>query len=367
MSFIKDLLGFQDAPPPDPQIGEAAKSNAAIAGRVQDLAETQYADQKAIYDKYLPTLQDSITKSTIAQDKATAQSDSAWADYTQTWKPVEHALATRSLAYGSPDRINQEADRAGATAQEQVDNAQRQTETSLAASGASPEKIASILASGRAMGAKTIAGARYQGSAAAEDKSMGYLDNAARFGRNMPSTGLATAQLASQSGAQAVGGVGSIQQASGAAAQSAAPLFAGAVNANNSVGGLANTSWNQQNAGAQSNNGFIGDLIGAGTKVAGMIYGYGSSRKIKHVGKKVDGKKAALAIEKTPSSHWAYKDGMGDGNTRGRMGPIAEDVAANAPEVSDGHAIDVASHLGLHHAALGSISKRLRALEHSKG
>lgn len=366
MGFLKDLLGFRDAPRPDPLIGKAAEANSAIGSRVQDLAEKQYADQKSIYDKYLPTLQDLIAKSTVAQDKATAQGDSAWADYSATWKPVEQTLASRSLAYGSPDRINQEADRAGAGAQEQVDQAQQETERSLAASGASPEKIASMLASGRAVGAKTVAGARYQGSAAAEDKSMGYLDNAARFGRNMPSTGLATAALASQTGGQVTGGVGALQSAAAVPGQAAAPLFSTAVGANNAAGSLAATRWGQQNAGATSSNGFIGDLYGAQAKAAGMIYP--SSRKLKHVGKKVDGKKAARAIEKTPSSHWAYKKGMGDGSTQARMGPIAEDVAANAPEVSDGHAIDVASHLGLHHAALGSMSKRLRALEeHKKG
>ena len=359
MSFIKSLLGFEDAPPPDPLIGEAAKSNAAIGERMQTLAEKQYADQSAALNEYRPLLKDAIAKSTVAQDKATAQSDSAWADYQTTWRPVEQTLATKSLAYSDPARVEQEAQRAAGMAQTQLDRAQRETEMSLAQAGASPEKTAALLAAGRVSGAKSIGAAEYQGRTDAEAKGMAYLDNAARFGRNMTSTGIETARLAGQTGQQVQSGVGGLQSAISAPAQSAAPLLQGAVNANNAAGSLANTGWNQANAGAQSSNDFIGDIIGAGAKAAGMYFG--SSKKIKRMGKKVDG--ASEAVAKSPAKHWSYKPGEGDGSTKPRMGPTAESLADVAPEVSDGKQVDGIAMLGLHHAAIGDQHKRLKKLE----
>lgn len=359
MGFVKDLLGFEDAPPPDPLIGQAAKSNAEIAGRMQTLAEKQYADQAAALEEYKPLLKEAIAKSTIAQDKATTQSDSAWADYQTTWKPVEQQLAAKSLAYSDPGRVAQEGQRAGGIAQTQLDRAQRETEMSLAQAGASPEKTAALLAAGRVSGAKSIGAAEYQGRSDAEAKGMAYLDNAAKFGRNMTSTGIETARLAGQTGQQVQSGVGGLQSAIAAPAQSAAPLLAGAVSANNSAGSLANTSWNQANAGAQSSNAFIGDLIGAGAKVAGMAFG--SSEKTKDMGPEVDG--ASEAVAKSPSKKWRYKAGEGDGSTKPRMGPTAESLAAAAPEVSDGKQVDGIAMLGLHHAAIGDQHKRLKQLE----
>ena len=68
-----------------------------------------------------------------------------------------------------------------------------------------------------------MAGAQYAGRSAQESKAMAYLDNAARFGRNMTSTGLETARLAGAQTAQAQGGVGGVQGAAGAGAAARTP------------------------------------------------------------------------------------------------------------------------------------------------
>ena len=55
--------------------------------------------------------------------------------------------------------------------------------------------------------------------------------------------------------------------------------------------------------------------------------------------------------------------GLGDGSRAQRMGPMAEDLKREAPGVSDGKTVDPISQLGLHHAAIGNLNKRIRKLE----
>ena len=146
MSLFGDIFhgifGGSDAPPPDPNIGLAAQSNADIGARMQTLAETQYTDQKALLDKYSPMFQDQIQAAIDAQTKSSQQSDDQLADYKTTFRPVEQSLAKQSLAYSDPNRIDQGSACAGGMAQTGVDQAQHQNEQALNMAGAGPEKIA---------------------------------------------------------------------------------------------------------------------------------------------------------------------------------------------------------------------------------
>jgi hypothetical protein len=194
---------------------------------------------------------------------------------------------------------------------------------------------------------------------------MAYLDNASRFGRNMPSTGIATAQLAGQQGGQAVGQVGNLQSITAAPAASISPLLGGALNSNVMAGNLANTNWNEAFQGVKENNNQTVGAWNLAAKIGGTVAGamMASSRKVKHVGKKVRGRSLADAVEKSPSHDWSYKPGQGDGSTQPRMGPTAEALHAVAPTVSDGSTVDIPSMLGMHHGAIGNLNQRLRKVE----
>lgn len=76
---------------------------------------------------------------------------------------------------------------------------------------------------------------------------------------------------------------------------------------------------------------------------------------------------ASEAVEHSPSMRWSYNPGLGDGNTKRRIGPTAESLAAVAPEVSDGDEVDGIAMLGLHHAAIGGHGKRLKRIEKKLG
>lgn len=367
-----------DAPKPDPNIGKAAEANSEIAGRMQDLAERQYTDQKALLDQYSPLLKDLIGKSVTAQDKATQQSDSAWADYTATWRPVEQKLAADSLAYASPERQAQEAQRAASGVAQTFDQARADTRQALQSAGADATTIASLEAAGRLEEAKAKAGASDNARRDVEKAGLAYVDNAARFGRNMTSTGIATAQLAGQSGGQAQGGYGALSAATATPANSAGGLYSGAVGANSAAGNLYLGQYRAQADAAAQQNGIFGDVLGAGAGLLGMstnaagasglgMFGI-SSEKAKKVGKKVDGRKASDAVERTPSKEWSYKPGLGDGNTKPRMGPMAEGLRdATGGVVSDGKMVDFIAMSGMHHAAIGDNSKRLRRIEKQLG
>ncbi|MFM7025395.1 MAG: hypothetical protein ACKOWC_04965, partial [Limnohabitans sp.] len=262
-----DLGG--SAPAVDPAIGEAAKANAAIAGRVTDLAEAQYSDQKALLAEYSPLLKSLIQSNVDAQQTATDQSASQWKSYTDTWQPIEQELAKQSLSMASPARAQQEADRAASTTATQVDRATADGTRTLQAAGASPEKVAAMQAAAGLSGAKAIAGAASGAYRDTEKAGLAYLDNAARFGRNMTSTGIATAQLAGSNGQAATNGIYGLQSATATPAATSGSLFSQAVGANSAAGQLGLANYNAQLQASQANNGFLGDIIGAGAGLLG--------------------------------------------------------------------------------------------------
>lgn len=341
-------------------INAAAQSNAAIAGRQQDLAEKQYADQMALFNEWKPMLTQQLQSSITAQQASTARSDQQWADYLKTWQPVEQQLAQKSLDYASPGRQAQAAQEAAGGVAAQYDTARSSGREDMIRAGLDPSAITSLESSGRLLEAKDKAGAANTARRTVESQGLAYLDNAAKFGRNMTSTGLAAAGLAGQQGGQVQSGYSSLVNATGAPAASASPLFQSAVSANNSSGSLYGNAAGMDAEGSINNSNYwLGTLGGVG-KLYGMAGGFTSSKKAKHIGKKVDTGKAGDDVEDAKVVRWSYKDGHGDGNTKDRMGPTAEDLHRVSPEVSDGKSVDAISMLGLHHAAVGGHNKKLR-------
>lgn len=361
--LVNSVFNRPDAPDTS-GMNAAAQANASIAGRQEDLAEKTYADQMALFNEFKPMLVQQMQSSITEQGKSTARADDQWNNYLTTFRPAEQALVDKSMNWASDSRMTAEANRAGSAVAGQFDRARADTTQTLAMAGASPEKIAALTAAGRLEEAKAVGGAQGNARREVQQQGMAYLDNAARFGRNMTSTGLAAAGLASQQGAQATQGYGNLADASSGPAASASPLFQSAVSANNSAGSLFG---NVANVNAQSNlqdyNATMGTLAGLNKWGQSGSSWFGSSKKTKHRKGKVDGKKAGDAVEKSGAEKWAYKDGLGDGNTKDRMGPMAEDLKRVAPEVSDGERVDAIAMAGLHHAAIGGHNREIRDLK----
>lgn len=232
------LFGDGPAAPDTSGINNAAEKNADIAGRAQTLAETQYADQMKLWNEWSPMLKEQLQKSITAQDASTARSDQQWQDYTKTWQPVEKQLAEKSLAFASPERANQEAATAQAGVAQQYDAARTSSREDMIRAGLDPSAITSLEASGRLLEAKDKAGAANTARRTVESQGLAYLDNAARFGRNMTSTGLAAAGLANQQGSSVQSGYGNLVQAQAAPTAGAIQGLGTAANINQGAGSL---------------------------------------------------------------------------------------------------------------------------------
>ena len=255
-------------------INAAAQSNAAIADRQQTLAEKQYADQMALFNEWKPMLTQQLQSSITAQQASTARSDQQWADYLATWQPVEKQLATQSLNYATPGRQEQAASEAASGVAGQYDAARASSREDMIRAGLDPTSIATMEAPGRPNEAQDKAGAANSARRTVESQGLAYLDNAARFGRNMTSTGLAAAGLAGQQGGQVQSGYTSLVNATGAPAAAASPLFQSAVGANNSAGSLyGNAAGLDADGRINNSNYWLGTLGGIG-KLYGM---YGKS------------------------------------------------------------------------------------------
>lgn len=365
-------LVYSVANRPDPVDTSGLEREAARAGNIADrqqtLAERQYADQLAIFNEFKPMLMQQIQGSLQDQSLSRQRSNQQWDDYMSTWRPAEQALAERSLNWATPGRMQAAADEASSAVAGQYDAQRSQATEDMIRAGLDPSSIAALTASGRALEAKDRAGAATSARRTVESQGMAYLDNAARFGRNMPSTGLAAAGLAGQQGQQVQSNYSGLVNASAAPATAASPLFSSAVNSGSSAGGLyRNIAGMQADSQQQQRDWDMGTLAGlnqwagqGGAARTGNSFGgwFTSSKKTKRVGARV--RNSLQDVEDAKVMRWRYKEGEGDGNTKPRMGPMAEDLKRVAPEVSDGNRVDGVSLLGLHHAAIGEASSKLK-------
>lgn len=337
----------------------AAQANSVVAGRAQDLAEKQYADQKALVDQYTPMFKEQIQKQLAAQDQSMSQSNAQWGQYQQYFAPIEQKLSQQAQEFNTEGRREQAAQQAGAQVAGSFDTARADQNRALETAGVMPGsgKALALDNASRIEEAKASAGAQNNARQQVEMQGISLMDNAARFGRNMPSTGLQTAALAGQQGQQAQGTYGQLSLATAAPGQYANPLFQTALSGNSSAGQLYQTNQGYQFAADKA----YSDAVMGGAAAGAKMYGMYSSKTLKDMGEKVDGKAALALVDASPAFGWSYKPGEGDGSTQDRMGPTAESLAGTP--VSDGTQIDIPSFLGLHHAAIGEQSKRLKRIE----
>lgn len=256
------------------------------------------------------------------QGKSSARSEDLWQSYLTAWKPVQDKFADATLNYDTAQRRETAADNAVSGVTTQFDRGRVDAGRQLTAAGVDPSTIAALDTASRIDQAKAEAGAA----------------NNAR--NEVEKTGLNLLAAGSNLGLNVVQGAGQQSQ-----------IATGTTQAANSV---LNTQGGLQNVNTQNRNAIVGDLFSGAMSLYGM---YSSSKKTKHRAGKLDGLAAAKAVERSPSERWRYKAGMGDGSSKARVGPMAEDLHRVAPGVSNGKQVDGIALAGLHHAAIGGLSK----------
>jgi hypothetical protein len=218
-------MGWTSAPDTSKQDALAAQ-NADVAKEGLAFAKQQYADQKASDAEYDPMYK-AMMQASIDSSKLTAEQSAAqWTSYETLFQPLEKKMADTAANYDTPEREAAAAAQARGDVDVAAAAARAGNERALARSGIAPgsaraESLNQDAALDQAkMGAAAATGARRQ----QETLGLSLVDNAAKFGRGMTSTGLQAAQLSSSqntAGAGLISSQAAIEQSAGAAMQGA--------------------------------------------------------------------------------------------------------------------------------------------------
>lgn len=343
--------------PDVPDYSQQINTQNQITGRQMDLAEKAYADQKALADKFLPMFQQQAQLAIDQQSKTNQRADSMWQAYTDTFQPLEKSFAETAANYDTQGRRDQAAaDAAGGVAQ-QFDVADQTRAEMGAASGADPREMMALSNASGIERAKAVASAQNQARNQVEATGLSLKNAAIGIGRGTVSGGLQAADLALRQGGAAQNSAGGGMNVAAAPYNTSSGILGGATSSNMAATNIMNTGYQNAQAGVNGQNAMFGDLLGAGAKVAGMYF---SSEKVKDMGDEVGGDEALSLVRASPSKRWRYKEGEGDGSTQERMGPTAESLKGSP--VSDGQTVDAISMLGLHHAGLRAVDKKIEKL-----
>ena len=363
------------APAPDPLIGQASKEQI-------DLANREYDDQKALVDQYSPMFQQQMQMSLQQQQDGQSHASSIWDQYQQHFQPLETQLASTAADYNTDGRREQAAQEAAAGVGDQFNNAKQAQTESLAAAGVQPGSGKALALSNdlNIQEARAKAGASSAARTNVENTGLSLLGNAVNVGRGLPATGLQEGAFGMQAGGAAQGSVG------GLSGLIASPLTTSSAARSQGINGLIGLG-NLNNQQASSNQGFFGDILGAGAQAYGI---YQSSKGLKNRIGPIDPDAAAdasgandhdeddpkpktkglsrtgtsplakIADKKAmPVEAWQYKAGAGDG--KAHIGPYAEDVhAAFGDKVAPGgKAIDMHAMSAKNGQAIAEMTQKL--------
>lgn len=254
-------------------VNRAAEANAEVGKLQLAFAKEEAVLNRARQAEFDPMFKKILQSSLQQQDLSAEQSAEQWKSYRDTWQPVEAKLAKQAMEFDTPQRREAEAAAAAADVGIQYDQQGRALDRDLARSN-------TTLSSGKALAMKSgmaLAQARDTASAQGnarrqvEQAGIALTDNAARFGRNMTSTGIETARLSLGAGQSAGGTMAQQQGTYNQGLAGAQGFFQGAVGANSSAGNLLLGAANVQQQSDAANSQLVGSLAGAGMTAGALM------------------------------------------------------------------------------------------------
>jgi hypothetical protein len=231
-------------PKPDPLIGQTAKQNADIAQQQLNVAKQQLEwerDRASVQD---PLIQKIVDQQIASGDANAARAESQWQIYRDLFAPVEERMVKDANEFDSQARKDRMAAEAGGDVVRGYQAARDASQRSMERMGINPNSGRfQALAQETSLGlAKDTAGAMNKARRDTELQGMAMRQGAAQFGRNMPTTGIATDAAALNAGNSATGNLATQAGLHNAALNTAQSWFGGSTGANNSAG---NTMLNQ--------------------------------------------------------------------------------------------------------------------------
>lgn len=232
-----------------------------------DFRKQQYKDAQPRLSQ-LYDMADRVGQSQLDQMKsATAKSDAQWADYNNTYRPLEMQVANEAKAAGGEADQNDASGKAIQSARLQQGISRAATERNLASMGVNPNsaRFAAGLQAADVMGAANAAGMATGARTDAKNRGMSLRAGAAATGRGQVNTsgqmmGLSSASGAGATGAANTGANGNLgwaQYVSGAGAnqqQAAANGMSGA----NAMLSAQTSNYNAQLATSNQDSGIMG-------------------------------------------------------------------------------------------------------------
>jgi len=382
--FQDFIFGGDSSPPPapavqqvDPLVGQAMLKQSDTGDRVSREAEARMKE----YDPLLKAAaQQQLDIGSDNQKRSKAQ----WSDYEELFRPAERKYVTDAMGYDTPARREAAAQSAAADVQASLGASNEDAIRSLARAGiVNPN--ADILNGTRAASlakAGMMAGAMTGARKTVEDTGASRVENAVKFGRNMPSTGIAADQVAlsgANSGAGTLMGANAAGIAAGNAGLAgwgaAANTGIGVANANNSANmasyNAQMNAWGQQQQANATGMAGFGQLLGTGLSIAQKA-GWFSSKKLKEKMRPVSEEKILAGIKALKVEKWKYKPmammpakPVKAPPEPDHIGPYAEDVKKHLGEAvaPGGMYIDAASMSGALVAGIQALAKKVDALE----
>lgn len=263
-----------DAPDPDPQIGEAARENAAIARETLDFYRTTYNEQ------ILPLMREdaAMRRETLTdlRDTMRRQSDIAeeqYQTYKETYLPAEKKAIEDAMGYDSDANVNRRMGIAAANVNQQFSNAQQQGARALARYGVNPNSSAFARENAKLSTAQALGTAGAQTGAAFDTMDRGIALRAGVADRARGVTGTVGNFLNSSS---ATGGqVGNTSAQGVGTATSGGNFMSGgfntAIQGNQSAGNLMLGDFNARMQGYAADQAMTGSLF-QGLGMAGGAY-----------------------------------------------------------------------------------------------
>lgn len=233
-------LGGSDAPKPDPGIGQAALINAQTGKEMVQLGREQLASEKERAARQDPLYEKLIGIETQSAQNNQDRASQQWKQYEDFFMGNEQKLAQEVDAFSSPERTAARMEEAKADVSRAYDTAGMSSRRDAERRGVRPDSgvqagLDTALDVGRA---SDTAAAATRSVNSSEMTGMALRENVAKFGRNLPSTGIATDAASISSAGAATGTMGAQTATRVAGLNSALPWMSGGVAANTAGGNL---------------------------------------------------------------------------------------------------------------------------------
>ncbi len=255
-------------PKPDPLIGQAAMSNAELAREMAGVARDQLAWEKDRAARQDPLLEKIVNQQIESGDANANRAESQWQIYRDLFAPVEARMVKEASEFDSPERKERMAGEAAVDVVRGYQGALESNQRAMERLGVNPNSARfQALTQDINLGlAKDTAGAMNKARRDTELQGMAMREGAAKFGRNMPNTGLAADAASLNAGNSATDNLATGAGIRNAGMNAAQNWFGGATSANSSAGNLGLGQYQGQlNAWQQANQNSALGAAGLGT------------------------------------------------------------------------------------------------------